>query len=187
LLFIAGSGAALAADANNFCVNPSGIVRLLLPPATACRANETLLTINQQGGGGSPTVVDQTGTVIGALFELNRVIMDIGGNKVVIGVGQNGLENINGTILNSTPSVWFTTTNCSGTPYLFDFNFPPQGFFSSNNPQTGGTLYYATGGLTTAPVLQSTFNGSCLQEGGPDQVYPAQSTTVNYVTPFSVK
>jgi hypothetical protein len=188
LLFTAESGAALAADANNFCVNASGIVRLLLPPATACRTNETLLTINQQGGGGSPTVVDQTGTVIGTLLDLNRVVMDIGGNKVVVSIGTNGLENqMNGFF--GTSNIYFTTSNCSGTPYLMGSDFPPLGVFISTNPQTGGTLYYATGAQITGLDQQSylSSDGTCGLQEQPSVVYLAKSINLDYVTPFSVK
>jgi hypothetical protein len=188
LLLTAGWEAAPAADATNFCVNASGLVRLLSPPATGCRISETLVTINAQGGGGSLNVIDATGAVIGTVLGLNFVALDIGGNKVVVGAGPNGLFTKGEGFTGGYPLLAFATTNCTGTAYIADgnSNFPQLSVFVSTNPQTGGTLYYPTGNQISISLQSGLSDGSCFPIGA-GAGYLAQSTTLSYTTPFSVQ
>lgn len=99
------------------CVNPQGSVRIV-QAGSACRPSESPLTLAVQSSNGesTPVVVDSADHVVGPILSASADWTTVG---LRIGPGMFGLVLSRDSIFTQTSaSLWYTTTDCSGTPYF---------------------------------------------------------------------
>jgi len=97
------------------CVNPSGLTRI--PGANErCRPSEKLVQWDVSGSqevsgsqGGAVTVIDKSGKTVGPLVESNAVVLTVGTERVLVGIGPKNFRNLYGLYF------YRTGPDCTGT------------------------------------------------------------------------
>jgi hypothetical protein len=100
---------------------------------------------------------------------------------------------VGGLEIGLTPSFLYTSTNCTGTPYLDAHALPSQGYVvstSTTGPVASGTLYYPHLPFKSLPFFSTksptgpctTFTNSISDFAG-----VAQSVKLSFSPPFSIK
>jgi len=198
------------------CIGPSGIIRMITPPAT-CGANQTPVQWNVGGPTGpqgptGPTgpqgpvgpagpaigfsVFDSNGTKVGNPLQLNTqtgtVVLAVDGFFVPLDVTGQGFAP-------SRQFLWFiNSTDCSGPAFFLAAPvFPPMSLVALAPP--GRTIYVPD--PAGVPVILDTFDASQFQESGGCQrvggnccafhFVPAKAlrdlSTLGFSPPFSLR
>jgi hypothetical protein len=124
-------------------------------------------------------VVDSRGAVLGPLLGPDEVGIHVGDQWLTLGVSTSTLAN--------QLYVWYESTDCSGTPYLFANDLPPLG-------ETDNTLlYYPAAPLQVRTIRsQGRFGGGvCYRQSLEPQMLVGVATPLvdlsSFVPPFSVQ
>jgi hypothetical protein len=176
-LTVIGSLAAVASAASQtpstvaICVNPSsGAVKIALS-GEQCPPKQQRIEIpvaEQTTGTGALRVADQNGDI--GPYENGSVVVNTATGAVAIPVNQNGLDP-------TTQTVWYETTDCTGTPYL---QAPTTALIQSCVKVSANTCAYPTpGGPTTTLRAYSVGLGTACTVWPPVGFPPSPPTVVS--------
>lgn len=124
----------------------------------------------QTAAASGPTVVDKNGKVIGTLIGRDEVLIKFADGDAVLKIDSFGLS----TPVNTSPTYFYPTADCSGTRYVRADSFPALAFFDAY-PATpepgkslGGTIYYAKRPFRKMLLNSTGVPGFCINIGEPN-------------------